>query len=56
VRSPTRKQIAARCQKVQATWSESERLRRLRCDLRPEWSVPVVRVAELLAVLGGEDS
>ena len=33
---PTIEQIAERCAEIQNEWSPAERMRRLRCDLRPQ--------------------
>lgn len=36
-RDPSPEEIAAACLEIQATWSERERLSRLRVDLRPTY-------------------
>ena len=37
-RDPTPEEIAAACMLIQATWSEAERMKRLRVDLRPTYT------------------
>jgi hypothetical protein len=37
-KDPTPEQIAAACLLIQAGWSEAERLKRLRADLRPTYT------------------
>lgn len=36
-RDPSPEEIAAACREIQATWSERERMSRLRVDLRPTY-------------------
>lgn len=36
-KDPTPEEIAAQCLLIQATWTESERMSRLRADVRPEF-------------------
>jgi hypothetical protein len=51
---PSPAQIARRAARVRAGWSEAERCRRLRPDLRPlAWRVPLVDDGLLAAVLAG---
>lgn len=35
---PTPAEISAMCLQIQATWTEDERLKRLRCDWRPTFT------------------
>ncbi len=35
---PTLEEIAQRCAEIQAGWSEAERMKRLRADLRPTYT------------------
>ncbi len=35
---PTPAEIAHRCAEIQATWTEAERMKRLRSDLRPTYT------------------
>ncbi len=37
-KDPTPKEIAAACLQIQATWTEAERMKRLRSDLRPTFT------------------
>ena len=34
--NPSPEEIAAACLAIQSEWSETERMKRLRCDLRPQ--------------------
>ena len=50
-KSPTQKQIRSRCKKIQESWSEEERIRRiadyrLRPDYMDTWSIPVFVISQ----------
>lgn len=48
-RDPTPEEIAAACLEIQATWSERERMSRLRVDLRPTFTTADGRQLEIEA-------
>ena len=51
---PTPEELAAMCAEIQATWSESERLRRTEPAYQPQhWTAPVIRIVDIQESLAG---
>lgn len=48
-RDPSPEEIAAACLEIQSTWTPSERLRRLRADLRPQVATADGRLVDISA-------
>jgi hypothetical protein len=56
VYEPTPKDIRRACDEIQARWSPRQRAKRTQTPLATWWTVPMIRMSEIVEALHGEQA